>query len=136
MRRRCAVTLAAAVWLSMAANAAAAQARRCPAGVDEVSAERRVVWCAPSRDVRVASRVVWSDSRHAIAFATESRVGALTLEVVLVAGRELHNVSWELPDVRRSPRRGAPVITWLGPQRLAFGFSEIRPALVASFTPQ
>jgi hypothetical protein len=123
--------------LLFSAQLAVAGERRCPAGVAEVRADDRVVWCAPSPDVALITRVVWSRDRRAIAFATEGRRGDTTLEVVLIGGRaDLHRVSWPVPRrVRAAMReRGEPAVVWLGPQRVGFGHSEIRPALVASWT--
>jgi hypothetical protein len=131
-----ALALAAALSLLTTANAAEARERRCAAGVEAVRAEGRVVWCAPRADMAVVTRVVWSRTRHAIAFATESRRGELTLEVVLIGGpADLHSVSWEIPErVQRMRGGGDPSVTWLGPRRVAFGYSEVRPAMVASWT--
>jgi hypothetical protein len=133
---RSAWALAAAITLLSAAEIAEARERRCRAGVEEVRAGGRVVWCAPSSDVRVVTRVVWSRTRHAIAFATETRRGDITLEVVLLGGpADLHSVSWAIPErVRQMGDRGQPAVSWLGPKRVAFGYSEVRPAMVASWT--
>jgi hypothetical protein len=94
---------------------------------------RRLVWRASNRHVRVVSRVRWSRSRHALAFVTRNRRGAVTLEVVLMRGHTRgHNMSWPIP-ARLSRFRRAPSVTWLNERRVAFGRSAIRPDLVASW---
>ena len=131
-----AAALATALVALAASDVAAAGDKRCPSGVDRVRAQGRVVWCAPDADTRVVTQIVWSPDRHAIAFATERGRRETTLEVVLIGGgADRHSVSWPIPErVRRARGRNAPAVTWLGPRRVGFGYSEVRPALVASWT--
>ena len=102
-----------------------------PRGDASVRVGTRVVWRAASPRTRVASDVVWSRARDAVAFATRDAGGRMELLVVMVGG-DLHGqvVSFAIPP-RADARR--PVVTWLDGQRVLVGASELEPALVASW---
>lgn len=89
------------------------------------------VWRA-GRGERVISNVLSSHRRGAVAFATRGRRNRVTLVVVLVA-RDFwgHVMKWPVPH--RGRRRGAPRVMWLGKRRVGFGYSAVRPAVVASW---
>jgi len=109
-----------------------------PTGGDAVylgrrSGMRRLIWRAPSRHERVITEVTWSKHHDGLAFATKNRRGAINLVVVLIGGDlDGHTMSWPIP--RRSIERTRPTVTWLGTQRVAFGHSEVRPDVVASWS--
>jgi hypothetical protein len=94
---------------------------------------RRLVWRAPSRHERIITDLSWSKRRDALAFATSNRTGWIKLVVVLVGGDlDGHTMTWPLP--RRTSRPARPTVTWLGQRRVAFGRSELRPEVVASWS--
>lgn len=90
------------------------------------------VWRARRRGERVITNVLSSTRRGAVAFATRSRRGRVTLVVVLVAPDVRgHVMTWPIP--RRTRRRGRPTVMWLGTRKVGFGYSAVRPAVVASW---
>lgn len=103
-----------------------------PRGDASVRLGARVLWRAPSPSTRVASDVVWSRARDAVAFATRDGAGRMKLLVVMVGG-DLHGqvVSFGIPPRPDAARR--PVVTWLDGQRVLVGSSELEPTLVASW---
>ncbi len=109
-----------------------------PSGTDAVYlgervGKRRLVWRAPSRHVRIITEVAWSKRRDALAFAITNRLGAIRLVVVLIGGDlDGHVMSWPIPS--RDRARAHPTVTWLGSRRVAFGRSELRPEVVASWS--
>ena len=103
-----------------------------PRGDASVRLNGRVLWRASSPRTKVASDVVWSRARDAVAFATRDAAGHMKLLVVMVGG-DLHGqvVSFAVPARADSLRR--PVVTWLDGQRVLVGASELEPSLVASW---
>ena len=127
-------TLATAPQLAAAESRAARKvvARAHPAGGDAVYVSRRLLWRGDSKREQVVSDIRWSRSRDAVAFATTDRLGVLKLVVVLVGGNtDGHVMSWPIP-VASTPS-ATPTVTWLGRRRVAFGRSEVRPDVVASW---
>jgi hypothetical protein len=116
----------------------AAIGRYRPTGADAVYLGRRVgsrrlVWRSPSRHERIITRVRWSKRRDALAFATANRKGWVKLVVVLVGGDlDGHTMTWPVP--RRAHKASHPTVTWLGRRRVAFGRTEVRPDVVASWS--
>jgi hypothetical protein len=94
---------------------------------DAVRANGHLVWCGKKR----ISEVVWSKSRHAVAFASRSR-GRVSLHVAFVGGMGTGTVlTWPAAiELRRGQR---PEVTWLGHNRVGMGRTIVRPQLVASW---
>ncbi len=98
---------------------------------DAARAGARVVWCGSGKQ-RLATDVVWSKGRHAVAFATRTPKGTVTLRVAMVRGPFRGTLlSWPLTQVRRS--REPLSVMWLGRDRVGVGRDQIRPLLVASW---
>lgn len=99
----------------------------CPRG-DVAYAGGQVVWCGYGAQ-RLATKLVWSKGRHAVAFATRGPRG-VTLRVAMMHGRFSGTLlSWPL-EVRRNDARA---VMWLGRDRVGVGRSAVRPLLVASW---
>jgi hypothetical protein len=129
-----AATLATAPQLVAADSRAVrkAVARAHPTGGDAVYAGRRLLWRGHSKREQVVSKIRWSRTRDALAFATTDRLGVLKLVVVLVGGdTDGHVMTWPIP-VSSAPS-ATPTVTWLGQRRVAFGRSQVRPDVVASW---
>jgi len=83
--------------------------------------------------VKIITEISWSKRRDALAFATTNRSGAIKLVVVLIGGElDGHVMTWPIPP--RDRARARPTVTWLGRRRVAFGRSELRPEVVASWS--
>jgi hypothetical protein len=94
---------------------------------------RQLLWRS-SDDERIVTEVRWSRQRDALAFATRDRRGAMTLVVVLVGVPGGHVMTWPIPSpLHPTSIAEAPSVTWLGRERVAFGRSEARPDVVASW---
>lgn len=102
-------------------------------GKASVYVGRKAVWRAKSRHTKIITAVRWSRSRDAVAFATRTRRGAVTVKVVLLRGHARgHALSWPVPHRLGNVRKRASV-TWIGKRKVAFGRSAVRPDLVASW---
>lgn len=101
------------------------------ATADSVVLRGRRVWTGRPGE-RVVSRIAPSARGDALAFAVRGPGGAVALCVVLVGeGAPPHVMRFPVPE-RARPRRGHAV-TWLGSRRVAYGPSELQPAVVASW---
>ncbi len=90
------------------------------------------VWRAKRRGERVITPVLSSRQRGAVAFATRTRRGSVTLIVVLVdKAVRGHVMTWVIP--RRTHKRGRANVMWLGRSKVGFGYSPVRPVVVASW---
>jgi hypothetical protein len=100
---------------------------------DAVHVGKRRVWVGASGE-RVISRASWNQRRDAVAFAIRADTGTTSLVVVLVGGdADRHTMRWAVPAPARPVRRASPTITWMGRRRVAYGPSELRPTVVASW---
>lgn len=101
-------------------------------GASSVHVAGRRVWRPRSPGERIITGVVKSRSGAAVAFATRCARGEVTLFVVLL-GPEVHGhvMTWPIPA--RARRAGKANVMWLGERRVGFGYSPVRPAVVASW---
>jgi len=100
----------------------------CPRG-DAAVASGRVLWCGYGSQ-HLATRMVWSQRKHAVAFATRGPRGQLTLRVAMVSGPfEGTLLSWPVT----MPRSRSLEVMWLGSDRVGVGRNAVRPLLVASW---
>lgn len=105
---------------------------RCERGVAQVRIDGRTAWCAESRRVSIVSGIMESDRAGAIAFAIQTPGEGTTLIVVLLGDESnLVTMTWAVPKPRG--KRVEPTVTWLGKQRVGFGYSPVRPDVIATW---
>lgn len=79
----------------------------------------------------VTSPLVWSPHGDAVGFTARDGAGRAALIVVVVAhDAEPAALSWPIPPSAEPAR----AVTWLGPNRLGAGPSELAPKVIASFS--
>jgi len=105
-----------------------------------VSLDGRRLWTG-ERGERVVSAVRSSERGDAVAFVVRRASGTDHLVVVLVGGdADKHVMRWPIPSsaggefARVRGRENRPTVTWMGRQRVAYGPTELRPTVVASWT--
>jgi len=100
----------------------------CPRG-DSAIASGQVLWCGYGAQ-HMATKMVWSKRKHAVAFATRGARGQLTLRVAMVSGPFSGTLlSWPVTV----PRARSLEVMWLGSDRVGVGRNAVRPLLVASW---
>jgi len=123
--RWAAVAVVLALVCAPAGEAEARARLRCKRGVAKVQIDGRIAWCADSRRVSVVTEVTQSDAGNGLGRGME-------LIVVLLGGvADLYTMTWMLPDPRGSAPE--PTVTWLGKERVGFGYSPVRPDVIASW---
>lgn len=111
---------------------AEAEISSCRRGYASVSVDGRVAWCASSQRQTVVSEVIESERAGAVAFAVHTSGVGTELVVVLIGGEnDLLTMKWDVPEPRG--RQRDPTVMWLGKQRVGFGYSPVRPDVIATW---
>jgi hypothetical protein len=132
MAFRTGIAAAVAICALGARDTRAEQAVRCRPTLARVAVDGRVVWCAASTRDEIVAPAVESEPAHAVAFAIRNAGVWVRLVVVLLDDEHhLHTMTWAVPS---SSDGRKPTVTWLGAQRVGFGYSPLVPELVASWT--
>lgn len=117
----------AIILLGAAASTRSAERPRIETRRGAVYVDGQAAW----RGRRVDTAPVWSHRGDAVAFTARDGAGRRALVAVIFPdGAAPAALSWPIPR-NAEPAR---VVTWLGPNRLGAGPSELEPTVVASFS--
>ncbi len=125
-----ALGLCAPVFADGALKQGDAQIKRHPSGVAAVYLGERVMWKAPGLHHDITTQLRWSNGNTALAFGVRDAMGAESLVVVLVRDGN-HVMHWPIPRAKIGENR--PHVTWLGKRRVSFGYTAVRPHVIATW---